>query len=252
MKIIISPAKTMNVNNDDFAHRSLPVFMDKTEELFSYLKGLAYGQLKDLWKCSDKLARQNFERIQSLDLYRNLSPSLMAYEGIQYQYMAPGVLEYSELDYVNDHLRILSGFYGILKPFDGVIPYRLEMGSKLIDFKYDSLYEFWGGKIAEEISSETDTIIDLASKEYSQSISKHLRGNKKMIEVVFGEFVEGKIKEKATYAKMARGEMVRFMAENKIKKEEDLKLFNRLSYTYREEYSDKSKYIFIKEINSKL
>ena len=246
MRIIISPAKTMLINNDDFLHRSMPGFMEETEGLFSYLKSLSYEKLKDLWKCSDKLARLNFERINSMDLYKNLSPAIVAFEGIQYQYMAPGIFENDELDYIDSHLRILSGFYGILKPFDGVIPYRLEMGSKLIDFKFTSLYDYWNSKIAEKIFSETDTIIDLASKEYSRSISKYLRKDRKMIEIVFGEFVDGKIKEKATYAKMARGEMVRFMAENNIENEKDLKLFDRLGYAYADDYSDDKKYIFLK------
>ena len=246
MRIIISPAKTMKIDNDDFRHKNMPVFIKDTEEILGYLKELNYEELKFIWKTSDKLARLNFERIKSMDLYNNLTPAIIAFEGLQYQYIAPGVFLVDELDYIEKHLRILSGFYGILKPFDGVVPYRLEMQSKLLNWKYDNLCELWNSKIAESIFSETNTIIDLASKEYSKPISKYLTKDIKMIEIVFGELIDGKIIEKATYAKMARGEMVRFMAENKIENEEDIKNFDRQGYSFKDEYSNPERYIFIK------
>ena len=127
MQIIISPAKKMRTDTDSFIWKDLPVFLSRTEVIFTELKKLSYEELKALWKCNDKIAAQNVERLQTLDLHKALTPAVMAYEGIQYQYMAPGVFSQEELAYVQDHLRILSGFYGLLRPFDGVIPYRLEM-----------------------------------------------------------------------------------------------------------------------------
>lgn len=247
MRIIISPAMTMKVDNDDFINRTMPIFINDTEEILNYLKGLNYEELKSIWKCSNKLAELNFERIKSMDLYKNLTPAIIAFEGLQYNYMSPGIFEVNELDYIQEHLRILSGFYGILKPFDGVVAYRLEMKSKLSNWKYNNLYDLWNSKIAENIFSETDTIINLASKEYSKAISKYLNNDINMIEIVFGELIDGEVKEKATLAKMARGEMVRFMAENKIENEEDIKKFNRQEFNFREEYSSNQKYVFIKE-----
>ena len=131
MRIIISPAKKMNVDTDSLPCRGLPRFLDRAEILLERLRELDYEELKALWKCNDKLARLNADRVADMDLYRQLTPALLSYEGIQYRYMAPGVLSDTELDYLQEHLRILSGFYGVLRPFDGVTPYWLEMQAKL-------------------------------------------------------------------------------------------------------------------------
>ena len=143
MQIIISPAKKMRTDTDSFIWKDLPVFLSRTEVIFTELKKLSYEELKALWKCNDKIAAQNVERLQTLDLHKALTPAVMAYEGIQYQYMAPGVFSQEELAYVQDHLRILSGFYGLLRPFDGVIPYRLEMQAKLSVDGFKDLYAYW-------------------------------------------------------------------------------------------------------------
>ena len=246
MKIIISPAKKMAPDYDSLEYNQLPVFIKDTEELVKYLKGLTYEELKDMWKCSDKIATTNYERIQEMDIYKNLTPAILAFEGIQYQYMAPGVFETQELEYIERHLRILSGFYGILRPFDAIVPYRLEMGSKLKNHHVKTLYEFWGSKLADKLFSESDCIVNLASEEYSKTISRYLQDDIKFITCVFGEKIEENVVEKGTLAKMARGEMVRFMAENKIEDVEDIKKFNYLNYAYAEDLSDENTYIFLK------
>lgn len=248
MRIIISPAKKMKTDNDYLHHRYMPVFIDKTEKLLDYLKGLSYEELKALWKCNHSIARLNYDRIRSMDLYKNLTPAILSFEGIQYQYMAPGVFEYDELDYIDEHLRILSGFYGLLRPFDGVTPYRLEMQAKPIKWKYKSLYEFWNDEIAKKLFSESNCILNLASKEYSKCVLKYLNKNIKIINCVFGEIINGKVVEKGTLVKMARGEMVRFMAENKIANVENIKEFDRLGYVYRDELSNDNNYVFIKKM----
>ncbi|MDD6884556.1 MAG: YaaA family protein, partial [Eubacteriales bacterium] len=144
MRIIISPAKKMNVDTDSFSCQGLPRFLPKTERLYERLRGMSYEDLKALWKCNDQIAKLNFERLQSMDLRQGLTPAILSYEGIQYQYMSPGVFTYDELDYVQEHLRILSGFYGVLRPFDGVTPYRLEMQAKLNMRGTRDLYSYWG------------------------------------------------------------------------------------------------------------
>ena len=164
MSFIISPAKTMNVDTDTFAPQALPRFLEQAEELKNYLQSLDYAAGKALWNCSDTLAEANFERLQKMDLHRSLTPALFAYEGIQYQYMAPGVFTEEELDYVQEHLRILSGLYGLLRPLDGVTPYRLEMQAKPVGFRCKTLYEFWGSQLADALAGETDCVVDLASK----------------------------------------------------------------------------------------
>ena len=245
MKIIISPAKKMNVDNDSLVHQDLPVFLNQTELLCKRLKNMSYDELKALWKCNDKIATVNVERLQYMDLRRNLTPAILSYEGIQYQYMAPSIFTEDEFSYIQEHLRILSGFYGVLRPFDGVVPYRLEMQTKLTMDEAKDLYAFWGDSIAKHLFAETDCIINLASKEYSLCVSKHLPETVHFITCVFGEMKDGKIIEKGTICKMARGEMVRYMAENHIEEPEKIKMFSRLNYKYSEEHSDDCTYIFL-------
>ena len=246
MRLIISPAKKMNVTPDILEFQGYPEFLEDTDKLRRYVSGLSYGEAKELWKCNDSIAEQNFERFKDMDLRRNLTPAIMAYEGIQYQYMAPSVLDAKALAYVQEHLRILSGFYGILKPLDGVVPYRLEMQAKANVDGYKNLYAFWGKRLAENLFRQTNTIINLASKEYSKCISAHLTPEMTFITCVFGEYVNGKIVEKGTYAKMARGEMVRFLAERQAQSPEDLKAFDRLGYRFDVSASDEKTYVFIK------
>lgn len=246
MRIIISPAKKMKIDNDDFEHRHMPVLLHKTRELLTYLRSLSYEELKDMWKCNDKIARLNYNRIRNMDLYNSLTPAILSFDGIQYQYMAPGVFEYDELDYIDEHLRILSGFYGVLRPYDGVTPYRLEMQTKLINWIHKSLYDFWADDIAKYLFSESRCILNLASKEYSKCVSRYITKDIRFITCIFGEINDGRVIQKGTLAKMARGEMVRFMAENKIVNVEDIKEFNRLGYVYREELSNENTYVFIK------
>ena len=247
MRIIISPAKKMKADTDSLAWRDFPQFLVKSEEICKTLQCMSYDDLKKLWKCNEQIAALNYERLQLMDLRRNLTPAILAYEGIQYQYMAPSVFTYDEFEYVQEHLRILSGFYGILRPFDGVTPYRLEMQAKLKCCKANGLYAYWGNLLAENLRNETDCIINLASKEYSVSVSRYLPETVRFITCVFGEEKHGKIIEKGTMCKMARGEMVRYMAEGRIENPEELKAFQRLNYQYSPERSDTNPYIYIQQ-----
>lgn len=251
MKIIISPAKKMNIDNDSLVYQDLPVFLSQTEKLRKRLQSMSYDELKNLWKCNDKIAALNVERLQHMDLRKNLTPALLAYEGIQYQYMAPGVFTDAEFRYVQEHLRILSGFYGLLRPFDGIVPYRLEMQAKLSVEDAKDLYVFWGNSLANHLLKDTDCIINLASKEYSLCISKHLPAPVRFITCVFGEWKDGKIIEKGTICKMARGEMVRFMAEKQIQKPDEIKAFSRLNYQFSAEHSNDNTYVFLLQKKSK-
>ena len=245
MRIIISPAKKMRVDTDSLPWHDLPAFLPKTENLAKILQGMSDTELKKRWKCNDQILAQNVQRLQNMDLHTRLTPAVLAYEGIQYQYMAPGVFTDREFDYIQEHLRILSGFYGVLKPFDGVTPYRLEMQAKLRVGECRDLYTYWGDSLAKALFEETDSIVNLASKEYSVCISKYLPANVRFITCVFGEEKGGKVIEKGTMCKMARGEMVRYMAENQIAGPEEIKAFDRLSYHFDEDRSDDKTFVFI-------
>ena len=252
MRIIISPAKKMNADTDTLPYRDLPAFLPKTQQLLDRLRAMNEDELKRLWKCNDQIAQLNMDRLRGMDLHKNLTPAIIAYEGIQYRYMAPDVFTHREYDYVQERLRILSGFYGALRPMDGVTPYRLEMQAKLRMGEAKDLYAFWGDELARSVLDGTDCVINLASREYSICISKYLPGDKKMITCVFGEENDGKIIEKGTMCKMARGEMVRFMAAHGIENPEEIKAFEGLDYRYEETYSDAQTYVFVRRKKEKL
>ena len=247
MRIIISPAKKMEQDIDSLAWTALPAFLDRTRQLLATLRAMDYQQLKQLWQCNDQIAALNFQRIRDMDLTACLTPAILSYEGIQYQYMAPGVFSYEEFDYIQERLRILSGFYGLLRPFDGVRPYRLEMQAKLAVNGHKDLYSFWGSDLAQALEQETEIIIDLASKEYSRAISDHLSPSIQLIGCVFAQWNGKKLVEKGTLCKMARGEMVRFLAEQQADRPEDLKRFDRLGFCFSPDHSQENKYVFIKE-----
>ncbi len=246
MRIILSPAKRMIEDTDSLAWRDLPVFLSRTQEILDALRGMDGGALKALWKCNDAIAAQNEQRVRGMDLHKNLTPAILAYDGIAFKYMAPEVFTNAEYDYVQARLRILSGFYGALRPFDGVTPYRLEMQAKLSVGGAKDLYAYWGGDIAANIWQDTDCVVNLASKEYSICVSKYVPKGARMVTCVFGEEMRGKVIEKGTMCKMARGEMVRFMASNGIKKPDDVRAFDGLGYAYSAEHSDENTVVFIR------
>jgi len=236
----------MNTDTDSLSWRELPCFLSDTEVILSALKAMDYDSLKRLWKCNDNIAMQNHNRLRDMNLNRNLTPAVLAYEGIQYQYMAPNVFTDNEFQYIQEHLRILSGFYGLLRPFDGVTPYRLEMQAKLKTYAADDLYAFWGDKIARQLFQETDFILNLASREYSICVSKYLTPNVRFITCVFGEEKDGKVIEKGTMCKMARGEMVRLLAENNITEPEHIKTISPINYTFAPGRSDDKTFVFLR------
>lgn len=247
MKIIISPAKKMKSEPDLYPCRELPVFLAEARQLADWIQKLTYQEAKEFWKCSDAIAKENFRRFQDMDLKRGLTPAILSYEGIQYQYMAPAVFEEREISYIQEHLRILSGFYGVVRPLDGVTPYRLEMQAKAMVAGTRDLYEFWGDRIYRAVAEGDGTILNLASKEYSRCVEKYRVPGDRFVTCVFGELTDGKVRQKGTLAKMARGEMVRYLAQTGAADPEDAKGFDHLGYRFREELSGPEEYVFIKE-----
>ena len=186
------------------------------------------------------------EYFSDMNLKERLTPALIAYEGIQYQYMSPNAFDLKQWDYIENHLNILSGFYGLLRPLDGIVRYRLEMQSKVKLTGYKDLYDYFGDALYKKLYKNTDTVLNLASKEYSKCIEKYLERNDKFITCTFGEYKEGKIITKGTLAKMARGEMVRYLAEEKIEDISEIKQFERLNFKYCREESTNNNIVFIK------
>lgn len=249
MRIILSPAKKMNIDEDSLDISGMPVFLDRTKKILKSLRAMSYEELKNLWKCSDKFAEENFERLRGMELERFLTPAVLSYEGLAYKYMAPAVFEYAHLDYIQKNLRILSAFYGVLKPLDGVTPYRLEMQARIEIDGSKNLYEFWDRSLYEETRDDSGIIVNLASKEYSKCIEKYVIEDDRYITCTFVEKSGDKLITKGTYAKMARGEMVRFMAEHNIEDPEDIKKFNHLGYGYNKRESSDKEYVFERHYN---
>ncbi|MFC6274172.1 peroxide stress protein YaaA [Levilactobacillus tangyuanensis] len=245
MKIIIAPAKKMVVDPDTFPTEGLPEYLNQTRTILTELRRLSYTEAKTLWHCSDKLAQPNYDWLQRIDLDHQLTPAILAFSGIQYQYMAPDLFTAPALDYIRENLRILSGFYGILRPFDGVVPYRLEMQSKLTVGTSPNLYRFWGDRLYHALTPEPEPIVNLASQEYAKTISPYLAPNQRFITVTFASLVDGKLKTKATLAKMARGEMVRFLAEHQATDLTTITQFDHPDWAFSEAHSTADQLTFI-------
>lgn len=226
MKIIISPSKQMKIQDDIAIQGTTPLFLNKATELKNHLKELDYVTLKKYLKCSDSIAKITYEQYQMMDFTKNTTPAIFAYSGIQYQYMASQVLNDDELDYLQKHLYILSGLYGLLRPLDEIVIYRLEMQTKC-PF---SLYDFWQDTIANQIQ---EPILNLASEEYAKVIRKY----KPVIDVKF-------LNANSVHAKMARGAMVHFLAENQIENVEDITSFQEQSFIFDNQRSTPSQYVF--------
>ena len=246
MKIIISPTKKMKIE-EYISPLSRPLFLEKTKEILHYLNSLSDEEKAKVWGVKGKLLKENLERLEEIDLSAFGSPALFSYDGIQFTYMSPSSFTDDMISYAEENLRIISGFYGLLRPMDGIVPYRLEMESKInINGKGD-LYSFWGDDIARELEKEESLVVNLASEEYSKAVVPHLRKDVDVISPVFLEEVKGSFVTKGVYAKMARGEMVRFLAENRILDKEGIKEFSVRGYRYNEALSTSMRMAFVRK-----
>ena len=239
----------MKIDRDSFPIQSKPQFLDKTRILERFLKSRSNEQLKDLWHASENVTKQSILQLENMNLDERLTPAILAFSGIQYQYIAPDLFTRPALDYIQKNLRILSGFYGMLRPFDGVCPYRLELNTKMVGFRDYSLYHFWGSDIAENLFQEDNIVIDLASKQYTRLVKPYLSQGRQLITVDFQELKNGKWKTVGVHAKMARGEMVRYIAEKQIKNPTDLQDFNDFEFQFEPDVSTKDHYVFRTEFD---
>lgn len=244
MNILISPAKKMRKDIAYIEARSKPVFLDKTQLLLDFLKTLKPMAVKNMLVCNTQIAAQSYNNYQHMDLARDVVPALLSFDGIQYTYMAPDIFEDVYFSYVEKHLFILSGFYGVLRAFDGVVPYRLELENTVpAPFEQD-LYHFWKDAPYKELIKHDNKILNLASKQYSRIIEKYMEDGVQYVTCHFKEIEQGRLIEKGVYVKMARGEMVRYLTELQAQTFEDVKGFNRLGYTFDETLSNACTFIF--------
>jgi len=237
MKIIISPAKKLDTSVKVQNSKMNTSFLGESTKLIQTLKGNSILELKDLMGLSDNLAQLNWQRFQDWDiLNRNTYKALELFNGAVYEGIDAKNFNKSNKDFAQNNLRILSGLYGILKPNDLILPYRLEMGTKLKTIKGNNLYRFWQDKLHQNIRDElnNEVLINLASNEYSK-VLKLNKIKSEVITPVFKDYKNGKLKVISFFAKKARGEMVNFIIKNKITSFEELKLFKNNGYAFSDE-----------------
>lgn len=255
MLVITSPAKTQdfsdwqNLGEIDKNLISEPEFLNEADEINEILKTKSKSDLQKLMNISEKLADLNFDRFEKWDKNHkenNSKPAVLAYKGDIYRELNPLTYSKDQQKYANETLRIITGFYGFLKPYDLMQAYRLEMKIKLENKKGKDLYEFWKSKLTKEINnSNSEILVDLASEEYSKAINFE-ELSKKVIKIEFRQIKQGKEKNYGIYAKKARGQFIEFMIQNLIININELKNFKTDGYSFSREESGNM--FFVKEI----
>ncbi|QOW09515.1 peroxide stress protein YaaA [Kaistella flava (ex Peng et al. 2021)] len=250
MKIISSPAKLMNIDNSsEFLKPTQPHFIEEADFIQSTLKHKSPQYLSELMEISPKLADENWERNQNWKAKpssKESAPAMMAFSGEVYRGLDAKSLDENAVKYLQKNYRMLSGLYGLLKPSDKVMLYRLEMGRKFKFDQYKNLYEFWKDKVTEQLNSELkskDIVLNLASKEYFKVIDK-TKLEAPIIDFDFYDYKDGKLKTIVVYTKHARGLVTRYCALNDAKTLEDVKGFNLENYRIAEELSTETKLVF--------
>ncbi|WP_373524613.1 peroxide stress protein YaaA [Aquiflexum sp.] len=236
MITLISPAKTLDLSTTNFNSYTFPDFQKETMELVSIMKKKSVEDLKNLMDISDNLAELNKKRysdFQKIFDHQNSKQALLAFKGDVYTHIEIEEFSEEEFNFAQNHLRILSGLYGLLKPLDLLQPYRLEMGIRLKNRKGKNLYEFWGKRIAKAINEIAlgQPIVNLASTEYFKAVDEKVVKSS-IITPVFQEFRNGKYQIIGLFAKQARGMMVNYIIKNKINEPELLKGFNDKKYEF--------------------
>ncbi|QYN46823.1 peroxide stress protein YaaA [Gilliamella sp. ESL0405] len=254
MLTIISPAKTLDYQSPLItSDYSKPQFMPETQQLVEVCKKLSANELAKLMSISPKLAEVNYQRFQ--DWHANFTPdnarqAILAFKGDVYEGLHVEDFTDKDLSFAQSHLRILSGLYGVLRPFDLIQPYRLEMGIRLKNGHNSNLYQFWGDKLTDYLNKElaqsaTPTLINLASNEYFKAIkAKQLKAS--IIHPIFLDKSKGEFKVISFYAKKARGLMSRFIIKNNINQSNDIKSFNLEGYQFDSKRSTELEWFFIR------
>jgi len=252
MLIVISPAKKLDMDTaSPFAKHSQPTLLQHAQILIDTLRQQDSFDIAELMKLSMKLADLNVARYQAWNTPftpENAKQALWAFRGDVYQGMDADSFSHDDANFAQAHLRILSGLYGLLRPFDLMQAYRLEMGTKLTNIRGKDLYAFWGDIITENINNaleehEDSILINLASQEYFKSI-RASKLNAKIITPIFKEHKNGQYKVIGIYAKRARGLMSRYIIQNRLSMPDELRSFDVDGYTWNAELSDKQQLVF--------
>ncbi|EQC51335.1 peroxide stress protein YaaA [Bacteriovorax sp. DB6_IX] len=248
MNIVISPAKKLDFEHGINIKCTKPLMSNKTSVLLSELQKCKMVDIQKMMKLSDKLAQLNFERYQEFEMTADKSPAIYAFVGDTYKGLDAKSYSSDDLAYAQEHLHILSGLYGLLRPYDEMKPYRLEMGTKFGAMGAKNLYEFWGSDIVKQINkfsqkTESEYLVNLASEEYFKSVKRD-ELEVQVIDVKFLENKNGQYKMIGLMAKRARGMMASYIVKNQIKSLSDLKKFDVDGYKFSKEDSEKNLLVF--------
>lgn len=253
MLFLLSPAKTLDYSEASVEESSQPRLKKDTNELVSILKEKGPDELEKLMNINRELALENANRYRAFKksyTSHNSKPALLAFKGHVYHGMNASDFNDEELVYAQEHVRILSGLYGLLRPLDLMQPYRLEMGTRLHTERGKDLYTFWDDRITRLVNKDLkaqgdDVVVNLASREYFKSVREEkLKG--KVVNISFKEFRDEGYKIVSVYAKMARGMMVHYAVKNRITSVEELKGFDYEGYSYQEELSGEEELVFVR------
>lgn len=250
MLIVISPAKTLDYSNPSISDYTLPDFPSDVKSLVNVMKKKSAAEISKLMHISDNLAVLNEQRYKSFEETfspANSKQALLAFKGDVYTKIDVESYTKEDFDFAQNHLRILSGLYGLLKPLDLIQPYRLEMGTKLATKKGSNLYDYWGSKIAKALNdaAQGKTLVNLASQEYFKAVDpKGLKSE--VINIHFKEYKNDSYQIIGLFAKQARGMMTNFAIKEKITNPEELKTFHEGGYEYSEGMSSEKDWVFVR------
>lgn len=259
MFFVLSPAKNLNEKDPSpVSSFTQPDLLPEAEILMQELRQLAPQQIAELMHVSDKIALLNAERNVAWHTPftpENAKQAVFMFNGDVYEGIAADTLKPKQIDYLQQHVRLLSGLYGVLRPLDLMQPYRLEMGTAFTNTRGKNLYEFWGDKITDLLNQTlkqagSDVLINLASQEYFKSVNTK-KLNARLITPIFKDEKNGKYKIISFYAKRARGLMVRYAAEHGITEPEMLKNFDYEGYSFNEAASNEAEWVFMRKEQSK-
>lgn len=250
MLVVVSPAKKLDMREAEGITPSEPAFREEAAHLADVARELSVKDLQKLMGISENLAKLNAERFSDFGRMQT-KPAALAFAGDTYQGLEANSLDEEELNWAQDHLRILSGLYGVLRPLDAIQPYRLEMGSRLKTGRGKSLYDFWGDQISQALNTQaedvkTDVLINCASQEYFGAVDRDAL-NLRVITPVFMEEKAGTAKIVSFYAKKARGAMARFIIQHRLTDPEQIKDFDTGGYRYRGDLSDEANWVFLRD-----
>ncbi len=252
MLFLLSPAKSLDYDTPaEGVPHTLPQFVSQSAELIEVLKHKTPAQISQLMDLSDNLAALNVARYEAWRpkfSQKNSKQAVLAFNGDVYEGLDAKSLKLKDLEWAQDHVCILSGLYGVLRPLDWMQPYRLEMGTALANSRGQNLYHFWGDGIAQHLNKQlathkTPVVINLASQEYFKAVDRKVL-NARVIECVFEGYKGGKYKVISVFAKRARGLLARYAIEKKIQNPEKLKDFKVEGYAYAASESDDNRLVF--------